>query len=753
MKLGSDEYVLPTRKIIALGLSFLLSCIVGGAMLAGIAMPAVATLSAGTSAAASLVSDLPKSIEIVSPSQQSVLLAADGSTITTFYADNRIVVPSQDIAPIMKKAIIAIEDQRFFSHKGLDLEGTIRALVGNLSGASLSGGSTITQQYIKNVLIELGLQSNDPQIVEDARRDSIGRKIREARYALALEKQSTKDEILTGYLNIVPFGPTVYGVEAASRQYFSKSAKELSLVEAATLAAIVQSPSVLDPTTHPENNLKRRNLVLNRMYKQKYITKDEYEKATKVTVKSLLKVSNFSRGCASAGNAAYFCEYVLRYLADAKEIGATHQERLNKLYRGGLVIHSTLDPKQQKAAYSALTAYIPVNDPSSVNTAMTALNPTNGHVVAMAQNTNFGSPTKDDPGATQINLNVDKAHGGTEGFQTGSTFKPFILTNWLAHGHSLYETLDVTPHNFPGNSWKGNCMNGNLADYFPQNFIPFYGKRTALYSLERSINVPFIEMAQDIGLCSVFDIAADFGVKRGDGKPLSKFPGVLLGGNTSYGLSAAQSFSVFANNGKRCDTTPVTLVTDTLGNPILQHKTHCEPVISSDLNAQMVFALQKVGQYYSDVVGLNRPFGMKTGTTDQSVASWTIGFTPQLVSAVWVGNKDKNLPLTNITINGRWYKEVFGASIAAPIFDKFMREGIRDVPVVNFPSAKNILYPPGSEPAYRSTTTRPAPQQTPTTKPKPTTKPRNHGRGNGNNTRNESESPQNTSPNIPTPPR
>ena len=389
--------------------------------------------------------ELPGDLQTVAPAEESQLLDSSGAVIAHFYDKQRIVVPSANIADVMKKAIVAIEDKRFYEHNGVDATGIARALVTNLGDSGRQGASTITQQYVRNSLAERGYLEGDADQVSAATEQTTERKLREMKYALALEKTQSKDEILTGYLNIAPFGPITYGVEAASQRYFSKSASELNYLEAALLAGLVQSPVQYDPLMHPEAAQERRDTVLATMLEQGVITQEEYDEGIATTVDSMLNPTVSSEGCSGAPSAqAYFCDYVLAQFLEDPTFGATRIERERLLKTQGITIRTTLDPAKQDAAYAALTNAIPVGDASGLNDALVSLDPRTGKVLAMAQNTTYGIES----GQTMANYSADG------NFQVGSTFKVFTLLQWFKEGHSAYETVGSANTFYPNGSFK-----------------------------------------------------------------------------------------------------------------------------------------------------------------------------------------------------------------------------------------------------------------------------------------------------------
>ncbi|NCD19468.1 MAG: penicillin-binding protein, partial [Actinobacteria bacterium] len=356
----SSSRILRPPQVLAMLLAFLLVSGVGGFLMAGMAVPFVTAAGTVANSTTGLFNELPTELDIDKPSEQSIMLAADGSVLATFYADNRIIVGYEDIAPSMRDAIVAIEDRRFYEHNGVDPEGMARAFVSNTFNNSTEGASTLTQQYVKNIFIERGRVTGDQEIIEEATEQTYGRKLQEARYAIALEEKYSKDEILTGYLNIAQFGASVYGVEAAARAYFSKSASELTVSESALLAGVPQAPGKWDPLRNPENAIARRDQVLSDMLELGFITRAEYNEATALTIEEMLNPQTISSGCGSAGTAAYFCEYVVKELLNNESFGETVDARRALLLRGGLVVETTLDPKHQKAAYDAVASTVPV---------------------------------------------------------------------------------------------------------------------------------------------------------------------------------------------------------------------------------------------------------------------------------------------------------------------------------------------------------------------------------------------------------
>ena len=342
-------------QALALLLSFVMVAGVGGVLGAGLVLPGVAAANTVTDVSVTAFNDLPTELEQRALPEKSEILAADGTLLATFYQQNRVVVPLEDIAEIMQKAVIAVEDRRFYEHAGVDVAGMTRAAIATAMGTT-QGASTLTQQYVKNVLIEAANYAETEEerlaLVDAAREadgaEGIARKLREAKIAISLEQEMTKDEILEKYLNIAAFGASVYGVESAAQYYFGKSAKDLTYLEAATIAGITQSPSKWDPALDPEANQLRRNVVLERHARAGYITQEEYETG----------IAHAGRGHAEGHpdqarlHGRRRRRARLRVLLRLRHqghrpgpaFGETRQERSDLLYRGGLTITTTLDP-------------------------------------------------------------------------------------------------------------------------------------------------------------------------------------------------------------------------------------------------------------------------------------------------------------------------------------------------------------------------------------------------------------------------
>ncbi|WP_332761269.1 transglycosylase domain-containing protein, partial [Pseudarthrobacter sp.] len=307
-----------------------------GVLVAGLLVPAAAVSGSAASGSIEFFDTLPAELQVDPPSQSTRILAADGSLIANLYEENRTKVALDQISPFMKEAIIAVEDSRFYEHGGVDTTGILRAMVSTARG-NKQGASTITQQYVNNVLnANLAAEGNTDDIKLNGVNKGVGDKLREMKLAIALEKKFSKEQILEGYLNIVFFNRDAYGIEAASKFFFSSTAKDLTLPQAALMAGLVNSPAAFDPITNPENAKERRDLVLGLMLNQGKITQVDHDAAVATPVEP--KVTPSRQGCAYASTAPYFCDYVLHLLLNNPAYGATPKEREQMVFRGGLTI-------------------------------------------------------------------------------------------------------------------------------------------------------------------------------------------------------------------------------------------------------------------------------------------------------------------------------------------------------------------------------------------------------------------------------
>ena len=689
-------------QLLALLLAFLSVSSLMGVVTAGMLVPVAGPTALVAKSVPSVFNELPGDLQTVTPAEESQLLDSSGGVIAHFYDKQRIVVPSANIADVMKKAIVAIEDKRFYEHNGVDATGIARALVTNLGDSGRQGASTITQQYVRNSLAERGYLEGDAEQVSAATEQTTERKLREIKYALALEKTQSKDEILTGYLNIAPFGPITYGVEAASQRYFSKSASELNYLEAALLAGLVQSPVQYDPLTHPEAAQERRDTVLATMLDQGVITQEEYDEGVATTVDSMLHPTVSSEGCSGAESSkAYFCDYVLSQFLEDPTFGATRIERERLLKTQGITIRTTLDSAKQDAAYASLTNAIPVGDASGLNDALVSLDPRTGKVLAMAQNTTYGIES----GQTMSNYSADG------NFQVGSTFKVFTLLQWFKEGHSAYETVGSANTFYPNGSFKCDGRSITTEGYQVNDLAGKTGTMNVVRATGQSVNQAFVNMASRVDFCSIFETAYDMGITE-DGEVPSPFPANILGSVSSSPLQMASVFATIANSGQQCKPQSIESVTDRDENVLKEFAADCKEVISPDLaNKTAALLTASAGQYYTSTrLGDGRPFAAKSGTTDGHANTWLTGFTPSLATATWVGHGDNSSQeVSGVVINGVYHSEIFGETyVGQNIWAPYMTQALAGTPIEAVSNA-NI----GATTPQRGATPTPSPSASP----------------------------------------
>lgn len=689
-------------QAIALLGTFLLLAGVGGLLTAGLALPLAAGASTVTTETEEVFDNLPSELEPGPLSEQSTILDKDGKLLATIYIQNRVVVSLDEISRPMQDAVVAIEDKRFFAHGGVDVEGMGRAIVINSFTDKKQGASTLTQQYVKNVLIEEAMRNDDKLGVAAARNDTLERKLREAKLAIAIEKKLSKLEILERYLNIAQFGNTVYGVESAARYYFGKSAKDLNVVEAATIAGITKAPNKYDPSLSPKNATDRRNLVLNSMYQQGFITKEELDTSRATPIEDTLHITPLENGCEAAGGAGYFCDYVTKVILNDPVFGETKADRRDLLTRGGLTIHTTLDSKLQKAANKELRASIPAKDPSGIATALTSVEPGTGKIVVMAQNRKFVANADDAKvGQTTVNYSADQAHGGSRGFPAGSTFKTFVLAEWLKSGRNLSEMVDANKTTWKGDSWTASCIpdfGAGRGDYTPSNSDgDGRGMKSVLQATAFSINTAYMSMENQLDLCAIADTAYQVGFRpslsaktenTANDEGVEIAPSMALGVQNTSPLSQAAAYATFASGGTYCEPIAITSVTLSDGSEMPVPSAGCRTVVDGAVAAGVNHALQGVinggGATNARLAG-GRVAAGKTGTAQNNYHTWFVGYTPQLSTAVWVGHPDRNVAMQGIWINGQGYRRVYGSTIAAPTWRRFMDTALTGAPNQAFP--------------------------------------------------------------------
>ncbi|NLU67860.1 transglycosylase domain-containing protein [Streptomyces sp. HNM0574] len=636
--------------------------VLAGAVLAGLALPAVGGIGLAAKGTVDGFEGLPTKLKRPPLSQRTTILDNEGGEIAKVYSRDRTVVDLEDISPYMRKAIVAIEDARFYEHGAVDLKGVLRALNRNAQqGEVQEGASTLTQQYVKNVFVEEA--GNDPDKIAEATQQTIGRKIREVKYAIQVEQNLGKKKILENYLNITFFGQQAYGVEAAAQRYFSKSAKDLTLSESALLAGIVQSPTRFDPVNSEQEATERRNTVLSRMASTGAVSSAKAEAAKKKPIE--LNVSSPENGCITATHGAgFFCDYVREVFLTDDSFGKTRKERAARWDEGGLTIKTTLSPQTQKSVESSIQSH--VNQSDDVASAMAVVEPGTGRIMGMGQSRPYGFG-KDE---TQINLSVDQDMGGGAGYQPGSTFKPVIAAAALEQGMSPYKKYP-SPYKMqypsPVNTCKGPWSGSAPVENENRSEVGPYRLKEAT---AKSVNTYFVSLISDTGVCPVTKLAKEMGIERADGKKMDQVPSISLGTQEVSPLTMAEGYATFANRGVHCTPVAIESITDAKGKKLPVPKTSCKRAMSKK-TADTVNSLLRgvVEDGTGKKAGLSgRDSAGKTGTTDQRYAAWFAGYTPNMSGAVWVGDPAHRTQMTDISIGGVYHAKVFGGEVPGPIW-------------------------------------------------------------------------------------
>lgn len=642
-------------------------------LLASTTLPVLAIATTSTTKTTDIFEDLPSELDLGKLMEKTNVFAKDSAgndvLLASFFDQNREEVDWPSISSFVEDAAISGEDPRFYEHGGIDPQGTGRALVSNMLGKDLQGGSSITQQYVKNVLIQKAESITDPveqkKAYLEATETSFNRKLKEMKYSIGLEKNFSKKQILLGYLNIIGFGDRIYGIQSAAKYYFGVNAKDLTLAQSATLIAIVNNPNKLK-INQPENEengaangylktKERRDYVLKQMLKETRITQAQYDEALATPITPVISPS--SVGCQTAAGAGYFCDYVTWVIKNDPAFGETEEDRAATLRRGGLQIYTTLDMDLQAASEAAINNNVPkAMDNVNIGSSSVSVQPGTGRILAMAQNKDFSNDQEvldSGPNYTSVNYNSDFAYGGSSGFQPGSTYKVFTLLEWLRTGHTLTESVNGK-QNY--SHFTNTCDGDWYGDYTVRNDEGGTGGRTtALNSTINSINTGFMGMAQELDLCGIKSMAESFGVKRADGEPLQSNPTAVLGTNEVSGLSMATAFAGIASGGIVCSPIAIDRITDADGKDIPAPKSNCSQAVEPAVAQQAISALQQVmssGTGSSSNLRDGIPVIGKTGTTDDAIHTWMVGSTTSVSTAVWVGNVSGYANMRSLSING-----------------------------------------------------------------------------------------------------
>ncbi|MBB6627660.1 transglycosylase domain-containing protein [Nocardioides sp. KIGAM211] len=645
-----------------------------GVVVAGLAIPFAGVLGIGARNVARTMDSLPAALETQPLAQKTRIVDADGNVIASLYDENRINVPLTQISRTMVKAIVAIEDYRFYQHGALDLKGTLRALVTNqASGGVTQGGSSITQQMVKLTLLSQADTKAERKAATD---DTYARKIKELRYAIAFEENHSKDWILERYLNIAYFGDGAFGVQAAARHYFDKNAKDLDLRESAMLAGLVKNPTGYDPTNSPDRALERRNVVLDRMAELNVVRTGKANKTKKEPLG--LKVVATKNGCVFS-RAPFFCDYVLSTLMKDRSLGKTPEERKKLLYSGGLTIRTTVSLRDQDAADASVRSHVFPQDQAIGALAM--VEPKTGDVKAIAQSRPMGRDKA--KGETYLNYVVPQEYGDSAGFQAGSTFKAFVLATAIDDDIPLSQTFDAQ-HTMTFNQADfANCEGDPpFAGEFDISNSTRDGVMDVYTGTRQSVNTFYLQLERETGVCDPFNLAKEMGVRltnpTGDkyGNGAERVPTFTLGVANVSPLEMAEAYATFAGRGLHCDARPVTSIEDAGGTTIKEYPSQCTQVMpqsTADAVNDVLRGVQEPGGFGYDLghTNLTVPSAAKTGTTQDGKSVWFMGYTPQLATAAMIAGANEfgqPMRLPGQTIGGNYISDATGSGFAGPMW-------------------------------------------------------------------------------------
>ncbi|WP_336209150.1 transglycosylase domain-containing protein [Nonomuraea sp. LPB2021202275-12-8] len=682
-----------------------------GVLMAALAAPVVSGAGIATKNAADTFIDLPSAPREEPLSQVTRLVDIRGRTFAQFYEANRTAIPLARVAPVMRKAIVAIEDARFYEHGGLDVIGTLRALLTNTqAGGIKQGGSSLTQQLVKNILVESARTDAER---DRARAPNLARKISELRLALALERKYRKDEILEKYLNIAYFGAGAHGVEAAARRFFSTTATDLTLTQAATLAGAVRAPYSTDPSlgeAHRARLKMRRDLVLDRMAGLNLISQSQAAQAKRSALAIRLRPE--PGGCSQSEH-PYFCLYVHRELMTNQVFGSTAAVRQSRMTRGGLVIRTSLDPVAQEAAERAIRQRVAPADTEVAAEAM--VEPGTGWIRAMAASKRFGRNAKDRKNGprTTFNLVADVRHGGGQGLQAGSTFKVFTLATALKQGWRFGQGFDTPGALVPAEGYRdcsGRPVNAPGTQIHNASGEGKGGPHSIETGTWKSVNIFYMMLERKVGLCNVVKTARALGVVRADGRPLREVPTFTLGVNEMDPLTVAASFATFPARGRYCRPLAIVEIVGRDGR-----RTPVSPACDQVIERQVADAVNHVLSGVFDKGTMRgqdpgRPAAGKTGTNNGYTSAWFAGYTPHLAAAVSVGDIRGSYrhPLTGVQIGDEYYGSVQGASLPGPIWVDSMRAALRRTEPKGFPGPDMSRFGGGHTPGLEEAEEREA---------------------------------------------
>ena len=696
-------------KLTRFVINFVLVVVLGAVALA----MSVALLAPASSTMSGVVSMRSVEVTLKAEPQRSYVFDRNGKVMTTLYDEDRAPVKLASVPQVVIDAVLAIEDRKFYEHHGVDYAGAFRAFFKNAdSGAIEQGGSTITEQLIKNTLHK------------NVKNRTLKVKISEAVLATRLENELSKNQILEDYLNLVPFGNNAFGIEVAAERYFNETMYQLTLPQAALLAGLVQAPSSLDPIAHPAAAFRRRRIVLQVMQLTHKITAAQADAANAAPLPTHLNYPE-------ASQRSYYIDAVLAQLlkpnahqplSPANALGKTKSAAHDLLYKGGLRIYTNYDPTTQFLADAAINNVIPQNQ-SQFTAALVSIDNKDGAVRALAFGRGYGS--------SQFDPAIDGP-----GRQAGSSFKSITLATALSNGYSPDDRV-------PGYSLHWRLGPGAGSDAFYNLSGDCHGgDPTLTQAIAISDNCAFVRTELSLGpghygqdgVRRVINMASRMGINTSHFTPVVS---TTLGTNGVHPFEMAQAYSIIASDGILHPASFVSKIVGPTGKVLYESSTRGKRVLDAEVarsETQMLTEVLKNGT--ASGLSIGRPAAGKTGTTDHNQDAWFIGYTPEITTAVWMGDPNAETPMTSV--GGR---TVFGATYPAEIWAAYMKAALGNAPPTDFVAPNEKLWPKSErvdetgrgfhsnyQPNYTTTTTLPV-VITPETKPtipfivKPTTPP------------------------------
>ncbi|MBB3050119.1 membrane peptidoglycan carboxypeptidase [Prauserella isguenensis] len=685
-------------------------CLLAGVLVAGILFPVVGVAGVVSNQASDTVESMSAELADEPPPQLTTVTDRGGKPIATLYNQYRVPTKPDQISDAMKWSLISIEDRRFYEHTGVDWKGTLRAAISNSSGGDTQGASTLTQQYVKNYLINVTYR--DDEIGQQrAQEQTIARKLKEARIAIQLETRMSKAEILAGYLNVVEFSRQIYGVGAAARAYFNTTPDKLDVNQSAMLAGMVNNPAVLDPWNNPEGAKNRRNVVLDSMVDNRKLSEEDAERLKKEPLGVVKGGPNKpAANCVGAGpEHGFFCQYVEDYLIRS---GIPKDE----LYDGGYTIRTTLDRRINHLAKKSAEEQVPKMTENVANTlSMVRPGKKRHEVVALAANRDYGL----DKEAGQTTYALPSDTWNVTG--AGSSYKIFTAAAAMQHaGVGIHDSLPS-----PGSYTSSRYTNAG-APYTVGNAGEYPPNLTLQDALAKSPNTTFVHLVDRVGMKPIVDMAYKLGLRRtmqsnaGNGGAIDKeaggqyamsqrkyygprensrgMPSFTLGVSPTNPLEMANVAATILSGGTWCPPTPVLKVTDRDGNPVKVDENPCQQVVNEDLANSLAVGMSKddlpggTSAAAAEAVDWSRPMIGKTGTTQSNASGAFIGGTPQLAAASMVFKPERPMggivdggPGNVYSVSGEG--NIFGGKSPARTWFNAMKKIMEGEPVRQLPKA------------------------------------------------------------------